>query len=323
MQEKRRSYPNSLVSYQAIAAQAQQPEVGVAQGKVLDLRQESLQQAAMLDYIDTSVDSSSYDTTSGVIQRLTKDDPPTKDKGAHSEKGGKAGHIERQVVSTGQDGGVPSVDPIGWPWLYKNVSKVKGNWVRFHMVNQYLGGPGHKTWNLVPTTNATNQDSDWRGLEEAAKGKNRKGVPVFYDVEAYYTDSSAYPAGFPSRITGEYHYYSGGDWHKGDESVDMTISGPKAGTGGSMTVYPHELTAKYWQLGIGVKSRGIAEWMGSQRKFFKGVSKSELIELVENKSYQFESSSVWTDEAVDQATKAIKSAASGKRTVNMSLQFES
>ncbi len=102
------------------------------------------------------------------------------------------------------NGGVPSVDPRGWGWLRAKFLRLKGQWVRFHLINANLGGSGADHLNLVPTTHALNHDANWRKIEEDAK-KSANTKWTYFDVTPAY--DAAYPAGVPRAIQGEW-----GDW---------------------------------------------------------------------------------------------------------------
>lgn len=96
-------------------------------------------------------------------------------------------------------GGVPSVNPPGWAWLKNNFGKLKGQWVRFHIINQHLGGPGNNIGNLVPTTHNVNHAPAWRNVEEKAKkSANTDKNWTFLDVNITYDDN--YPTGIPAKI---------------------------------------------------------------------------------------------------------------------------
>lgn len=99
------------------------------------------------------------------------------------------------------NGGVPSVDPHGWNWLRAKFLRLKGQWVRFHLINAKLGGSGADTFNLVPTTHALNHDATWRQVEEDAKtSANTRWT--YLDVTPTY--DNAYPAGVPRTIQAEW-----------------------------------------------------------------------------------------------------------------------
>ena len=109
------------------------------------------------------------------------------------------------IMKEPKDGGRPSVSPPGWDWLQTKVQKLKGNWVRFHIINQKLGGPGDKKWNLVPTSVAVNNTFN-REIEEPAKDSARIDKEWTYvDVELEYDDD--WPAAIPKKIRAEW-----GNW---------------------------------------------------------------------------------------------------------------
>lgn len=99
------------------------------------------------------------------------------------------------------NGGVPSVDPHGWNWLRAKFLRLKGQWVRFHLINAKLGGSGADTLNLVPTAHTLNHDANWRKIEEDAK-KSANSTWTYFEVTPVY--DPAYPAGIPRTIQGEW-----------------------------------------------------------------------------------------------------------------------
>jgi len=98
------------------------------------------------------------------------------------------------------------VSPPGWGWLQQHVQKLKGSWVRFHIINQYLGGPGNKTWNLVPTSVAVN-NAFCNGIEQAAK-KSALTDDHWTYVDVKLTYDSDWPAPIPKSISSA----EWGDW---------------------------------------------------------------------------------------------------------------
>ncbi|MEM8932423.1 MAG: DNA/RNA non-specific endonuclease [Acidobacteriota bacterium] len=115
------------------------------------------------------------------------------------------------VMKEPNDGGTPSVDPPGWDFLKTKYGKLKGSWVRFHIINAKLGGPGNDTTNLVPTTVALNHNAGWRTLEDAAKDSASEDEDWTYvDVDISYDDD--FPAGIPQRIDASWGYWDGDDW---------------------------------------------------------------------------------------------------------------
>jgi hypothetical protein len=106
------------------------------------------------------------------------------------------------IMKNPQDGGRPSVSPPGWDWLQTKVEKLKGNWVRFHIINQKLGGPGNKTWNLVPTSVQVNNTFNRRIEEPAKKSALTDKEWTYVDVELEYDDN--WPAPIPKTIDAEW-----------------------------------------------------------------------------------------------------------------------
>jgi hypothetical protein len=106
------------------------------------------------------------------------------------------------IMKNPPDGGRPSVSPPGWAWLQTKVQKLKGNWVRFHIINQKLGGRGDRKWNLVPTSVAVNNTFN-REIEEPAKGHAlAKKKWTYVDVELEY--DANWPAPIPTEINAEW-----------------------------------------------------------------------------------------------------------------------
>lgn len=183
------------------------------------------------------------------IAQMIKDKEPVPAKNFvdFEDDGGKAKVAAAQAISDDLDGGVPSVDPVGWNWLQLNVPKIKGNWVRFHLINQWLGGPGNDTRNLVPTTNQINHCSKWNTFEENAKNTVIDDEdPVYAKVEVDYPGSV--PDGFPSKIKYESFVYDeeAGKWDVlNADSINMS---QPVNSGGALERYPEELTAAQWVL---------------------------------------------------------------------------
>ena len=100
------------------------------------------------------------------------------------------------------DGKKPSVYPVGWQYLKDTYGSLRGKWVRFHILNQKLGGPGCDCGNLVPTTHAMNHDELWRDFEEYCKLDNQYENLYFEaKIPAYHTvPSEEKDQGFPKEI---------------------------------------------------------------------------------------------------------------------------
>lgn len=98
------------------------------------------------------------------------------------------------------DGGSPSVEPVGWRWLQRTFGDLSGKWVRFHILNQYMGGHGDDKANLIPTTHHVNHSALWRDLEEYMKYDSQVEDLVFNaEVLGYYSIPVEEP-GFPKGI---------------------------------------------------------------------------------------------------------------------------
>lgn len=125
------------------------------------------------------------------------------------------------IMKNPSDGGRPSVSPPGWDWLQSKVQKLKGNWVRFHIINQKLGGPGNKKWNLVPTSVQVNNTFN-RVIEEPAKDSALIDKEWTYvDVELEYDQN--WPAPIPKKIRAEW-----GDWDDNNKKWVRQKSLPSA-----------------------------------------------------------------------------------------------
>jgi hypothetical protein len=131
-------------------------------------------------------------------------------------------------------GGVPSVDPPGWAWLKTKFGKLKGTWVRFHIINAELGGPGDDTDNLVPTLHALNHNGGWRTLEDNAKASatdeddENDSTWTYVEVELGYDDD--YPAGIPETIDARWGYEDDdGDWVQSGGNVHLAQNDPDDG----------------------------------------------------------------------------------------------
>ena len=114
---------------------------------------------------------------------------------------GRASKIHAEIYSpdTKFDGGIPKVNPIGWNWLSDHARKT--NWVRFHILNQFLGGSGRCKANLIPTNKKANNGTQWREYEDKLKEEAAKNL-VIYDAQIPgYHDFPGEPVhGFPTGI---------------------------------------------------------------------------------------------------------------------------
>jgi hypothetical protein len=160
-------------------------------------------------------------------------------KGTYTDKADVVAHNNINVPSRSisvmkeaDDGGVPSVDPPGWNWLKGNFGSLKGQWVRFHIINGKLGGPGNSTANLVPTTVATNLHGNWRTMEDEAKTHcNVTKDWTYLDVSLVY--DNAFPAGIPKSVAGEWGKWTGNAWASQKSSGTISQANPALqGNGG-------------------------------------------------------------------------------------------
>lgn len=173
--------------------------------------------AAMLQLIGDS-------TRAPVIQLTAKEaNPHTQQRYNTAHASGAAGVSEIQnKLGQGQLTGThPTTDPMGWNMI---PAHARGLWIRFHMINQQIGGLGQDN-NLVPTSQATNHDPDWRAFEIKAQNEYNMGKWIWCKVEV--TGYHATNPGFPSDITGlleSYNQLSHSWEYKWD--VDLNVAAP-------------------------------------------------------------------------------------------------
>ena len=103
-----------------------------------------------------------------------------------------------------QPGSPPKEDPPGWEHAVNidtdpATGKRRSNWVRGHLLNENLHGPG-VDWNLVPITQKTN--SDMKGSAEAAAKRAiaTKGNVIYYRAEVKFYGGQPPVSDFPERI---------------------------------------------------------------------------------------------------------------------------
>ena len=125
------------------------------------------------------------------------------------------------IMKNPPNGGVPSVPPPGWDWLQRKIGRLKGQWVRFHIINQFLGGPGNAKWNLVPTSVAVNNAYS-NGLETHAKTNAVTNKQWTY-VDVSLTYDSNWPAPIPKQIIAEWGTWnaSNNTWNK-EKNIPLT-----------------------------------------------------------------------------------------------------
>ncbi|QOJ24951.1 MAG: DUF4157 domain-containing protein [Gammaproteobacteria bacterium] len=97
----------------------------------------------------------------------------------------RIGGLEAVIPRNNNIGSSPDADPLGWRWLYTMVPKVKGNWVRFHILNAGLGGDGKDTDLLIPTTHSDNTGS-WLHTFETGMKQSAAFAALHYRIEIDY-----------------------------------------------------------------------------------------------------------------------------------------
>lgn len=137
----------------------------------------------------------------------------------------RAGRVEAILEPlTLPRGSKPSVDPLGWDYAAQvavqkpnKAFKAHRGWVRFHLLNENLGGAGDDERNLVPTLNVYNTGKKWRDFEEAAKLyliTYRLPIAFELSVDFHQDVNSPMPQpgdnqlhNFPKTITAEFQYF--------------------------------------------------------------------------------------------------------------------
>ena len=164
---------------------------------------------------------------SGVsIQKMPENigDPTGYSDGLHSDKlateSVNGNIVPEHVISIAKNpemGSKPSIAIPGWSWLQNHVGRLKGKWVRFHLINENLGGSGNDPMNLVPTSVAVNNQYE-REIEHEAK-EIAKDQWTYIDVKMIY-DAEA-PAPIPKRFTASYGSWNPMEsrWEVGESSI--------------------------------------------------------------------------------------------------------
>lgn len=195
-----------------------------------------------------------------VFQRTIKETPPQNADCGYQTRGTTAKISEIQNINTSNlKGSVPSVKPDGWDIVLSRAKKVKGSWVRFHLVNHNIGGQGGDTRNLVPTEHSINHSSVWNHFEEAAKDSYNSGNWVWCKVSVVEYHPGEFNA-FPKKIKGECEEFNNqtNTWDSIATVSSLTTSYPNFGTG-VKTRTLDEMTTSTWRLllsntGIGPSS---------------------------------------------------------------------
>ena len=101
-------------------------------------------------------------------------------------------------------GSPPKQDPPGWSHAVNidtdpATSKRRFHWVRGHLLNENLHGPG-ETWNMVPITQKTNSDMKNSVEQAAKKAIATKGNVINYRAEVTFYPGSPPINDFPQQI---------------------------------------------------------------------------------------------------------------------------
>lgn len=216
-----------------------------------------------------------------------------------------------------QDGGKPSVSPIGWDWLYNNMCRVKGNWVRFHILNEKLGGPGNNKGNLIPARHKDNHSVDWRSFEDSAKNANENGYTLYFHakVNGYYNIQGV-PDGFPKGLSAKYAIWDNfnSSWNSPIECRPIVFQPPcQNNEGGSLIMYASELSRQQWISGVGVTS-SIAQILFRLRETIK--NNSDIIGVLTD--YVFQNQGCLEDD-LNKSIPEIESAISGRRKKKLTI----
>jgi hypothetical protein len=110
--------------------------------------------------------------------------PPVAGQRNHTLVGGvpTESHVTtRHGAANDLVGTVPGVAILGWQHIL--TVGASGAWVRFHLVNEKIGGLGNQA-NLVPTSQATNHCAVWKSFETRIKAlaQAQTGIHVTVDV---------------------------------------------------------------------------------------------------------------------------------------------
>lgn len=99
-------------------------------------------------------------------------------------------------------GSAPGATIHGWQHIL-NVG-AGGPWVRFHLINQAVGGLGNQA-NLVPTSHATNHNAAWKSFETRIKTLALAQTAIHASVDVTYP--IAIPGALPGTLASVSHYY--------------------------------------------------------------------------------------------------------------------
>jgi len=210
---------------------------------------------------------------SALLQRLpsNNNDPTGQADGLYADRLETTAHsgdtVPTRVTAIMRNppiGTVPSIAPPGWDWLELHVARLKGNWVRFHIINRLLGGSGHSGLNLVPTSVAVNNAFS-RGVETDAKANARPPASEWTYLDVRLTYDNGWPAPIPRRIDAEQ-----GTWNPMTDQWDqLTVQHPALLNlditqlaGGAIYLRGDNITAKQMALrGAGSQAGAFANWL--------------------------------------------------------------
>jgi hypothetical protein len=99
-------------------------------------------------------------------------------------------------------GSPPGANILGWQHIL-NVG-ASGPWVRFHLVNENVGGLGNQD-NLVPTSHATNHCPPWNSFESRIKYLNNSQIGIHVTVDVAYPPPIV--GAVPGTLASVSHYY--------------------------------------------------------------------------------------------------------------------
>ena len=111
-------------------------------------------------------------------------------------------HITTPIGGNDLVGTAPGVIINGWPYI-QGVGAT-GPWVRFHLINQQIGGLGDQN-NLVPTSHATNHDAGWRAFEVACQGQDALNRSIHVSVDVGYPAAAVGP--IAGTLAASQHFY--------------------------------------------------------------------------------------------------------------------
>ena len=121
--------------------------------------------------------------------------------------GSKANQVEANPLTHlpgNTRGSTPGENPPGWTHAVKldtdpKTGKRLSNWVRGHLLNEHLHGPGRK-WNLVPITKKTNKDMESSVERQAKSAIRKKGNVIFYKSSVSFHSGKWPVSSFPASI---------------------------------------------------------------------------------------------------------------------------